>query len=85
MADRTFDDTALYGSTLWTAHTLGLSKDSFFRRREALEAEGFPRRDRLTGLYLKADVIGWIERQRVIADRARVEPSKGGGARYDLA
>lgn len=64
--DRTFHPESLFGSIEWTAQRLGLTKDSFFRKRETLEADGFPHRDPLLNRYLKADVDAWIEnRSRV--------------------
>jgi predicted DNA-binding transcriptional regulator AlpA len=70
--DRTFNETSLYGSVTWVAATLGLSKTTFCRKLPALD--GFPRRDRVTGLYVKADVQEWVERQRTLADRATTTP-----------
>jgi predicted DNA-binding transcriptional regulator AlpA len=72
--DPSMSDAALYGSTLWVATTLGMSKDSFFRRRADLEAHGFPRRDPLTNLWLKADVDAWIAKRRRIADDEAAKP-----------
>lgn len=39
------------------------------KTRAALEAEGFPPKDRLVGLTLAADVNAWLARRRVLADR----------------
>ena len=75
--DPTFDALAMYGSSAWVAQRLGLTKDTFYRKRPALEAEGFPSRDKITGLYHKADVDAWIHRQRRIADRDTVQASAG--------
>jgi len=63
---------ARYGSRLWAAQRLGMSKDTFFKRRSALEAEGFPKIDPLTNLYVKDDVDAWIDRRRRISDDAKV-------------
>jgi len=68
--DPTMDPLAAFGSTRWVAARLGLSSSSFQRRKATLEEYGFPARDGLLGLYLKADVDAWIEaRRRVIVDR----------------
>ena len=66
--DFTFSDNSAYGSILWAAQRLGMSKDQFFRKRETLESEGFPTRDPLTNGYHKADVDAWIEHRRRIPD-----------------
>jgi hypothetical protein len=62
--DHTFDDTSLYGSLKWAALRLGHTVDNFHRRRQKLESEGFPCRDPLTNLYLKADIDAWVESRR---------------------
>lgn len=69
--DRTFHEASSYGSTAWVSLRLGMSKDTFFKKRDALERRGFPRRDPLTGLYLKMDVDAWIEARRVLGDGNR--------------
>lgn len=58
--DRSFHQMSLYGSIEWAALRLGMSKDRFFRSRDTLEKEGFPCRDPLTNLYLKADIDAWV-------------------------
>jgi predicted DNA-binding transcriptional regulator AlpA len=67
-ADPTFSDLAAYGSAAWVAARLGLSLLAFNRKREALDRDGFPPRDRITGGWLKQDVDRWI------AHRATVPP-----------
>lgn len=69
--DSTFNETSAFGSTSWAAQRLGISKDQFIRKREKLESEGFPTRDELTNLYLKADVDAWISLRRRIPDMAQ--------------
>lgn len=81
MSDPTFSDDALYGSTAWAATTLGMSVDTFYRRRKKLEREGFPKADPLTLRFLKADVYTWIDRRRTITDTKA--PVKNGEPRYD--
>lgn len=66
--DRTFESAAAYGSNRWTATTLGVSLDTFFRKRQVLYNAGFPKPDSITNLYCKADVSAWIERRRKYAD-----------------
>lgn len=63
---------ALFGSNAWVARALGLSKDNFFRKRRRLEEDGFPRPDPLTGLYLKDDVIEWVNRRRRLVEAKHV-------------
>jgi len=65
-SDPSFHSDALFGSNAWAARRLGMSKDRFFRKRDELEAAGFPKPDRLTGRYIKADVDQWVERRRQI-------------------
>ena len=66
--DPTMDPVSAYGSERWSAARLGLSWETFRRRRDALEAEGFPKRDAIVGLRVKADVDAWIAKRRKIAD-----------------
>ena len=66
--DLTFSDDSMYGSILWAAVSMGMTKDRFFRQRDRLYQEGFPRPDPLTKKYLKADVRAWIARRRQIDD-----------------
>lgn len=70
--DPSLSDDALYGSTLWVARRLGMTKDTFFRRRAALGEQGFPTRDPVTHLWLKADVDAWIAKRRRIVDDAQL-------------
>ncbi len=75
--DPSLSDAALYGSTLWVATRLGITKDTFFRKRRDLEAQGFPTRDPLTNLWHKESVDRWIAKRHRIADDAelRIEGS----------
>lgn len=59
-ADLTFAPESRYGSNLWASFRLGLTKDSFFRKREELYQYGFPYPHPVTNKYLKEDVDDWI-------------------------
>jgi len=65
--DPTLDTLSLFGSNDWAALRLGITKDTFFRKRAELEVAGFPKPDPLTGRYIKADVDAWVERRRQIS------------------
>lgn len=75
MTDISMNANALYGSLSWAALRIGRSKDWFLKAREKLEAEGFPKRDPLTNMYLKPDVDAWIEKRRRIAQAATLAAS----------
>lgn len=66
--DRTFEAVSVYGSLLWVATTLGRSVTWLRQHRAELEADGFPKEDVLTGLYLKADVLTWVRKRRRVAE-----------------
>lgn len=51
------------------AYMLGRKTAWLRKHRAALMAEGFPPKDRIIGLTIKADVEAWIARRRVLADR----------------
>jgi hypothetical protein len=62
--DKTFDEISLYGSTAWTAATLGRSYGWFMNNRKGLERDrAFPKPDRVTGHYIKSDVISWVSKR----------------------
>ena len=65
------------GSTEWVSARLGVSRDTFFRKRDALLADGFPAQDPLLRLWIKADVDAWIERRRRISTGVDVRQSGG--------
>jgi len=65
--DLTLSDESLWGSIGWASQTMGMSKDNFMRRRPKMMQEGFPAIDDLTNLYLKADVLAWIDRRRKVS------------------
>lgn len=66
--DPSLNPFAAYGSERWCAQRLGKTYEWFRKARVALEAEGFPPRDRLIGMTHKADVETWLARRRVLAD-----------------
>ncbi|WP_339113283.1 hypothetical protein [Thioclava sp. GXIMD2076] len=66
--DATFAPVSAYGSDQWVAATLGRRITWFRSHRDKLGREGFPKRDPLTGLTIKADVIAWIEKRRRVSD-----------------
>ena len=76
MADPTLDTLSLFGSNDWAARRLGITKDTFFRKRTELETAGFPKPDPLTGRYIKADVDAWVDRRRQIGE-APTQLNKG--------
>ena len=70
-ADRTMSETSAYGSDAYCALRLGHAIDWFKKNRPVLEREGFPEKDRLFALTLKADV------EVFLAKRARVAQPSG--------
>jgi len=82
--DRTMEDVSAYGSDRWCAARLGQSLNWFKKNRPILEHEGFPSKDRLFGLTLKADVEAFLAKRRRMADPdPAAQPPKSGGIRYD--
>ena len=82
--DATFDEQSQYGSTAWVCATLGVSKDKFRSVRPKLLDHGFPDRDPLMNLYIKADIQAWIELRRSIRNQATVEsPTTDEEINYD--
>ena len=47
----------------------------FRKHRKELEARGFPRKDKLIGGTLRADLDAWLARQRTLSDRGEVAPA----------
>lgn len=77
--DRTFDPVSAYGSEQWCAAKLGYGYENWRKNiRTALEAEGFPRRDPLVGLTLKADVEAWLAKRRRVSDTVRAADTTSG-------
>lgn len=60
--------TPAYLTDIQVAETLGRKVTWLKNNRPMLEQEGFPRRDKLVGLTLAADVNAWLARRRVVAD-----------------
>lgn len=69
--------TPAYLSDRALATYLGLSLTTFRTKRPDLEREGFPRKDRLVGMTLTADVDAWLARRRVVPDRIVVRNAAG--------
>lgn len=67
MSDPTMDNISLNGSVKWAAARIGWPLTRFKQKREILEQDGFPTIDRLTNLYVKADVDAWVNRQRQLS------------------
>jgi len=61
---------SLNGSVRWAAARIGWTLNKFRQKRDILENDGFPKVDRITNLYVKADVDAWINRRRQLSDNA---------------
>lgn len=82
--DRTMEDVSAYGSDKWCAAKLGQSLDWLKKNRPVLEREGFPAKDSLFAMTLKADVEAFLAKRRRVADPdPAAQPPKSGGIRYD--
>jgi hypothetical protein len=68
VTDPTMEKISLNGSLRWAAARMGWSPSKFKQKREILENDGFPKVDRITNLYVKADVDAWINRRRQLSD-----------------
>ncbi len=66
--DKSFSSTCAYGSDKWIATVLGQSLEWFKRNRAMLEREGFPPKDTLFGMTLKADVQAFLAKRRRVND-----------------
>lgn len=66
--DRTMEDLSAYASDRWVSGRLGQSVDWLKKNRPALEREGFPQKDGLFGLTLKADIEAFLAKRRRVAD-----------------
>lgn len=69
MTDLTLKSESLFGSTAWAATAMGMHTSTFRQKRPDLIAEGFPTPDSLTGHYIKADVIEWVNQRRQITNK----------------
>ena len=75
--DPSLSPEAALGSNEWVAQRLGITKDTWFRKRKTYYAAGFPKPDPLDKTrYLKADVDAWLHRRRRIADAQMVEAAR---------
>ena len=54
------------------AYLLGRKVAWFRKHRDDLMREGFPPKDKIIGLTLRADVEAWIAKRRVLSDAAPV-------------
>ncbi|MEP2718417.1 hypothetical protein [Pseudophaeobacter sp.] len=68
MSDPTMENISLNGSVRWAAARIGWTLNKFRQKRDILENDGFPKVDRITNLYVKADVDAWINRRRQLSD-----------------
>ncbi len=68
MRDPTMEKISLNGSVRWAAARIGWTLNKFRQKRDILENDGFPKVDRITNLYVKADVDAWINRRRQLSD-----------------
>lgn len=57
------------------ADMFGLTVKTFRNKRPALEADGFPKKDRLVGHTLAADVQTWLDRRRTLGNADAVHHS----------
>lgn len=69
MTDLTMNQISLNGSVKWAAARIGWPLSRFKQKREILENNGFPTVDRITNLYVKADIDAWINRRRQVSDQ----------------
>lgn len=65
-------DGPAYISDTLVAFFLGRKVSWLRTNRDALEREGFPRKDKLVGLTLRADLDAWLARRRNVADAETV-------------
>tara|TARA_R110000737_G_scaffold288712_1_gene295303 strand:+ start:903 stop:1163 length:261 start_codon:yes stop_codon:yes gene_type:complete len=73
MTDHSLKSVAAFGSARWVADRLGVTPPTFHSKRSNMEAEGFPTRDPILNMYIKADVDAWIKNRRKISDSDKVE------------
>jgi hypothetical protein len=67
--DHTFTPVSMYGSVSWAAAAMGVSKDTFYRKRKEWADQGFPAPDPINNHYIKADVEAWVANRRIVTDR----------------
>lgn len=61
--DLSFRAEAAFASQAWVAARLGISPDTFRRKRAKLVRAGFPEPHPILNRYRKADVDAWIDRR----------------------
>ena len=84
MTDPTLNPFAAFGSERWCSERLGKSVGWFRVNRPALEREGFPPKDKLIRLTLKADVEAFLDRRRKVADVVATPPAPPPEPRIDF-
>jgi predicted DNA-binding transcriptional regulator AlpA len=78
------DQSPLYVSSKEAAHMLRISESTFRNRLKELRGRcGFPKKDRLVGHYLKADVLAWVSRRRQLADKIADTSTQTEEVRFD--
>lgn len=86
-SDPTFADHCAFGSSRWVAAVLGKGPAWLRKNLDRMTVAGFPAPDPITRLYLKADVIAWLDRRRQIPDRDprahQAARETTNGVRYD--
>ena len=65
------------------AERLGISPTTFYDRRPALEAEGFPKPDPVMKRYLRDDVEAWLKSRRRVPDPDMVQVEGGAEINFD--
>lgn len=65
--------TAAFILTGEVVELLGVAPSTFYDRRAALEATGFPKPDPVMRRYLRADVEAWIQSRRRVPDPDSVQ------------
>lgn len=78
MPDRTLTKESAFGSEAWVYTKLGLSRDKFRAKKIKLQTADFPKPDSITGLWIKADVLEWIDRRRQLKNCVTIETSYQG-------
>lgn len=71
--------TAAFMRTSDVAEFFGISETTFYQKRPALEAEGFPPPDPVLKRYLREDVEAWIRGRRRVPDPDTVQIEGGAG------
>lgn len=72
--DVSFRSEAAFASHAWAAARLGMSPDTFRRKRALLVRAGFPEPHPILNRYHKADVEDWIDGHRRVRN---TDPDEG--------